>query len=199
MKTAFQGSSLPVTSSAPAFAPKNWTMLIHPYNENWPRAFQQLEGVLMQVLTGLPYRIHHVGSTSVPGLAAKNIIDIDIEMAPETGLAEVAERLATIGYEHHGNFGIPLRDAFKLTGDSALVPAKIATTPHHLYVCPHDSPELARHLAFRDALRADGVLCKTYSDLKRKIAAASGQQRKLYAERKETAARAFIEGVLCAI
>src|SRR5262249_53704550 len=83
--------------------------------------------------------IEHVGSTSVPGLAAKPIIDLDVLLAPAAYLPETIQRLATLGYEHEGDLGIAGREAFRRR------PTLFA---HHLYVCLPKSEEFRRHISY---------------------------------------------------
>jgi GrpB-like predicted nucleotidyltransferase (UPF0157 family) len=118
-------------------------MLIHPYNQEWPSRFDEIEAELLDVLDGLVLRIEHVGSTSVPDLAAKDIIDIDIVYDREASLLDIVEALATVGYKHIGEHGIPLRDAFKRLLLPEVHPVLDRIT-HHLYACPAHSPELKR-------------------------------------------------------
>jgi len=91
-------------------------------------------------------RIEHVGSTSVEGLSAKPIIDIDIVIKDHSAFELVKEKLALIGYVHEGDLEIKDREAFKYVGKEYL-------QQHHLYVCPQNSAELARHITFRNYLR----------------------------------------------
>jgi GrpB-like predicted nucleotidyltransferase (UPF0157 family) len=104
--------------------------------------------------------IHHVGSTSVPGLAAKPIIDVDI-VVEHQDKPIVIQSLAKLGYRHLGNLGIPQRDAFK---------APPGPIPHHLYVCPPDSQALANHLAVRNYLRQHPERAAAYGKLKGDLA-----------------------------
>ena len=85
--------------------------------------------------------IEHVGSTSIPGMKAKPIIDIDVVVQDEAQFLSVKEDLEKIGYIHKGDLGISGREVF----DEDNVSIKIA---HHLYVCKKDNPELLRHIAF---------------------------------------------------
>ncbi|MEM6771557.1 MAG: GrpB family protein [Bacteroidota bacterium] len=170
-------------------------MLILPYQPTWPKRFGQIAEVLLATLQGLPVKIHHVGSTSVPGLAAKDIIDIDIAHPEAVTLGEIAERLASIGYQHNGDQGIPLREVFKRKERQENHPV-LDRFVHHLYVCPNNSPELKRHLHFRDQLRASLTLREAYASLKESIAQAANQDKKVYASLKEAKARNFIETVL---
>jgi GrpB-like predicted nucleotidyltransferase (UPF0157 family) len=95
----------------------------------------------------------------------------------------VRTSLSPLGYQHEGDLGIPGREAFT-------TPA--GAPPHHLYVCAVGTPALSRHLAFRDALRADPSLAAIYGDLKRTLAARLGHDRSAYTEAKSL----FVEQVL---
>ena len=99
------------------------------------------------------------GSTSVEGLSAKPIIDIDVVIPDRDCLNDVISALRKIGYEHEGDQGIPGREAFKYKGKEHL-------RKHHLYVCAQDSEELKRHIAFRDYLRNDPEAVAEYSRIK---------------------------------
>ena len=123
------------------------TVVVTPYGSNWAAEFTKIKRELADTLGADILRIEHVGSTSVEGLAAKPIIDIDIVIAGYNIFEAVKVKLSQIGYTHEGNLGIMDRHAFKYTGKPHLM-------KHHLYVCPADSAELQRHLAFRDYLRA---------------------------------------------
>lgn len=119
---------------------------ITEYNPDWPCRFETIADFLRP---NLPQgcSVHHIGSTSVPGMPAKDIIDLDIECLIDR-MAQVIAALRNAGYEHEGDKGIPTREAFQpMPGsDAASLP------PHHLYACESDSPELFKHLAFRDYL-----------------------------------------------
>jgi GrpB-like predicted nucleotidyltransferase (UPF0157 family) len=155
------------------------------YDPRWPWVFAGLRDQVATTLGPLAQRIEHVGSTAVPGLAAKPIIDLDVVIAAPGDLPEVVTRLATLGYRHEGDLGIKGRDAF---ASPAAAPA------HHLYVCPADSRELARHLAFRDYLRSRPEQARAYAELKRSLAARFRSDRDAYARGKT----AFIKEALTA-
>ena len=138
-------------------------IVVVPYDENWKLRFEEIAGELREVLGRLALTIEHVGSTSVPGLAAKPIIDIDVVIEDESKLQAVIESLAKIGYQYEGNLGIPGREAFGYEGKTHLM-------EHHLYVCPKDSSELRRHLSFRDYLRAHPNAVLEYSRIKEEAA-----------------------------
>ena len=138
-------------------------IVVAPYDEKWKQCFEQIAGELSTALGELALSIEHIGSTSVEGLAAKPIIDIDVVIEDESKLNAVVGALAKIGYQHEGNCGIPGREAFGYEGKTHLM-------EHHLYVCPKNSPELRRHLSFRDYLRGHPEAVKEYSRIKEEAA-----------------------------
>ena len=134
-------------------------VVVLPYDEAWKKDFEEIKAELMAVLDGLVLSVEHVGSTSVPGLAAKPIIDIDVIIEDTDCFEKVKTALETIGYQHEGDLGIPGREAFKYHGKEHL-------RKHHLYVCVKDSDELKRHLSFRDYLRTHPEAVKEYGRIK---------------------------------
>lgn len=139
--------------------------------------------------------VEHIGSTAVPKLAAKPIIDIDIVYGNDIHIEAVKKGLEKIGYFHNGNQGIINREVFKrgMLGNKHQI---LDTITHHLYVCPIDSEELRRHILFRNYLIANESARIEYQKLKYKIAAAANQDKKQYAVLKEVKARAFINDIL---
>ena len=135
-------------------------IVVVPYREAWEQDFSAIAAELRSAVGDLALRIEHVGSTAVPGLSAKPIIDIDVVIPDNSAFGAVASRLEAIGYRHEGDLGIPGREAFDYSGKEHLV-------KHHLYVCPEDSAELRRHLAFRDYLRSHPQAAGEYSRLKK--------------------------------
>jgi GrpB-like predicted nucleotidyltransferase (UPF0157 family) len=136
-------------------------IIVSDYDLKWPGVFQLLRKRIAGALGDMAAAIEHVGSTAVPDLAAKPIVDIDVLLASEAMLPTAIERLASLGYIHQGDLGVPEREAFR-------APAK--DPPHHLYVCPPCSAEFRRHVAFRDYLRSHPKDAKIYADLKRALA-----------------------------
>ncbi|GII39050.1 hypothetical protein Pph01_40530 [Planotetraspora phitsanulokensis] len=157
-----------------------------PYDPKWPEIFETLRRRLKAQLGDLAWRIEHVGSTAVPGLSAKPIVDLDVVIHSRDDLAEVITALRRLGYAHEGDGGIQGREMFTTPADA---PA------HHLYVCATGNRELARHLVFRDLLRADPMTARAYAALKADLAARFRSDRRGYSEAKT----AFIEQALCSI
>ncbi|MFA9465696.1 MAG: GrpB family protein [Velocimicrobium sp.] len=135
-------------------------VIVLEYDDKWKENFNRIKKELEAVLKKLPISIEHVGSTSVVGLAAKPIIDIDIIIKNNSDLEEAIKRLSTIGYIHEGNLGIKNREAFRYEGKEHL-------QVHHIYVCPENSEELKRHIIFRDYLRKNLDAVEYYSRVKK--------------------------------
>ena len=170
-------------------------MLILPYQKSWTEDFYRIKEVISSTLDTLNITIEHIGSTAVPGLAAKPIIDIDLVYSLPGDFEVIKRGLEKLGYYHNGNQGIPHREVFKRRNNN-FSHEVLDGIDHHLYVCFMDSPELKRHIAFRDYLQDNESARKKYEDLKLAIAKMANQDRKLYAQLKEKMARGFIEDIL---
>ena len=159
-------------------------VVVLPYDPRWALDFQIIRDLIREALGPLALGVEHVGSTSVRGLSAKPIIDLDVIIRDNTLLNDVIAALRKIGYEYEGDLGIAGREAFKYTGQGNL-PA------HHLYVCPKDSAELKRHLAFRNHLRTHPEAVREYSRIKEEGAALYPYDIEKYIEHKTP----FIEAI----
>lgn len=133
-----------------------------PYDPTWPNIFEQLRARIWPQVSDIAIAIEHVGSTSVPGLAAKPIIDLDVIVASTDDVPMVIERLQALGYVHRGDLGIPGREAFY---------APEGLPAHHLYLCYQGSLGLRNHLALRDYLRSHPEAVRAYAELKQRLAA----------------------------
>lgn len=131
------------------------------YSPRWPLQFESVAIVLRQAVSGVPgAEVEHVGSTAVPGLPAKPILDIDVIVdASQVWLAVKA--LEAVGYRHRGDLGLEGREAFFAPDD----------TPHrNVYVCRRGGLQVRNHLAVRDMLRARPGLAIEYGRVKRRLA-----------------------------
>jgi GrpB-like predicted nucleotidyltransferase (UPF0157 family) len=137
------------------------TVVVVDYDSAWPELFQQLRMPVWSVVQDVAVSIEHVGSTAVPGLAAKPIIDMSVIVASEREVPVAIARLATLGYVHLGNLGIEGREAFRRSDGSP---------PHNLYVCPQCSLGLENQLAVRDYLRTHPETARVYGELKTRLA-----------------------------
>lgn len=163
-------------------------VIVVDYDPAWPGQFEVVRGVLAAALGDVAMSIEHVGSTSVPGLAAKPILDIDVVIGSREELPAAIEGLARLGYEHEGDQDVAGREAFRPREGTAP-----RTWPgHHLYVCARDNRELSRHLALRDWLRRHEDDRARYAALKRRLAGVFRDDRDAYCAAK----RGLIESVL---
>ncbi|MFK8009102.1 MAG: GrpB family protein [Saprospiraceae bacterium] len=170
-------------------------MLIQKYNPLWIQNFKNLKNEFQQALQGIFVEIDHVGSTSVVGLAAKPIIDIDIVYWEDEDFEKIKNRLSNIGYYHNGDQGIYEREVFKRKDNQEKHPI-LDKINHHLYVCPSDGNELQRHLLFRDFLRKNEWVRKEYEKIKFEIAEEVNHDRKKYAALKEKRAKQWIQSIV---
>ena len=126
----------------------------------WPEWFERLRAYLWPAVDQIALRIDHVGSTSVPGLAAKPIIDMDIVVADDSEVRPVIEALRPLGYAWVGDLGVEGRQAFETSGHPEL-------PPHHLYLVVENNKAHLDHVLLRDFLRTDAEACRRYAELKR--------------------------------
>jgi GrpB-like predicted nucleotidyltransferase (UPF0157 family) len=150
-------------------------VIISDYDPRWPELFESLRSQIAGALEGLSAAIEHVGSTAIPGLAAKPIIDIDVLLMSIADLPLVIARLRSVGYEHEGDLGITGREAFRTPPNAC---------PHHLYVCWPGNPAYRQHLIFRDYLRTHPQDANVYAELKRNLAGKFINDRDAYTQAK---------------
>lgn len=161
--------------------------LVEEYNPVWLAWFEQLKTRLEGALDGVPHTIEHVGSTAVPGMVAKPIIDITI-LIEAGGFPAVRERLAEIGYDHVGDQEIPGREVFKMP-DEAL---KASLPAHHLYVCENWARPLIEFLAYRDFMRRHPEWRQKLNALKRSLCEQYDNDRQAYIDGKSDMVRGII-------
>jgi GrpB-like predicted nucleotidyltransferase (UPF0157 family) len=147
------------------------------YDEAWPDSFERIHQTLGPFVDDVALRIDHVGSTSVPGLAAKPIIDVDIVVSSEADVPKVIERLRSAGYRWRGDLGVTGREAFSPTSDSDL-------PVHHLYVVVENNKAHLDHLLLRDALRENPEARDEYAALKKSNVDAANGNMDIYVAAK---------------
>ena len=145
------------------------------YDEGWPERFGELRDWLLPKIRPYTDRIEHVGSTSVPGLAAKPVIDMDVVVENMDALIPIKVILVELGYEHLGDLGIPEREAFVMWDHPVW---------HNLYVTVASSTSFKNHLAVRDHLRSNEKDREYYGSLKRKLARQYREAQDRYTEEK---------------
>ena len=169
-------------------------MVIEDYNENWINQFNEIKNVLETNLSRI-IKIEHIGSTSITGMLAKPIIDIDVVIKSIDDFEKTKDELEIIGYLYEGDLGIIGREVFKK--DNVIKNEILDKINHHLYVCTKDNEELKRHLLFRNYLNEHCGIKMEYNNIKEKIIEKYGNEdRKKYVEIKETEYKWFFEEVI---
>jgi GrpB-like predicted nucleotidyltransferase (UPF0157 family) len=144
------------------------------YDPNWPALYEEEKAPILRVLGSVVLDIQHIGSTAVPGAAAKPIIDIMVGVDDPVAGEKCIQPLETIGYEFRGEAGIPGRLFF----------GKGTPRTHHLHVVDQDGDFWKSHILFRDFLRAHPDEAERYCELKRQLAARFAADREAYTEAK---------------
>lgn len=147
------------------------------YDPRWPSWFEELRDRIWPAVSEVAVRVDHVGSTAVPGLPAKPVIDMDIVVASDAGVTPGIDALRSIGYRWRGELGVAGRQAFA-------PPPGGTEPPHHLYLVVEDNKAHVDHWLLRDTLRTDSSLRAAYGALKRANAAAAGRDMDLYVAAK---------------
>jgi GrpB-like predicted nucleotidyltransferase (UPF0157 family) len=165
---------------------------LREYDASWAELFEQERARLAPIFDGSAIGIEHIGSTSVPGLCAKPIVDMLVGMRRLDLSDDQVAAMTSLGYEYLGEYGLPGRLFFR----------KQPRT-HHVHVVEHGGDHWERQLLFRDALRSDPEERERYDEFKRRLAAA-GYSRDVYTELKtpfirEVEARARARGVRPAV
>tara|TARA_Y100000588_G_scaffold325617_1_gene359500 strand:- start:220 stop:783 length:564 start_codon:yes stop_codon:yes gene_type:complete len=160
-----------------------------PYNPTWQTEFEKAKAFYTKLLAGLDVQIEHVGSTSVIGLHAKPILDIDLIVPDSTMSEKVVKCLETVGYVHQGNMGIEGREAMKYDKDNN----SFDWMEHHLYVILSGCESLENHMMLRRHLRNNPDAVKAYSQLKIDLAQAHTNDIDSYVEGKSELIRSFLE------
>ena len=143
----------------------------------WPTWFEQVRERVWPAVADVASRIEHVGSTSVPGLAAKPIIDLDVVVPTVEDVRPVIERLRSIGYRWRGDLGV--------TGREAFAPPDPDRPPrHHLYLVVDGNRAHQDHVLLRDLLRDDPDARARYAGLKRANAVRAGGDIDVYVAAK---------------
>jgi GrpB-like predicted nucleotidyltransferase (UPF0157 family) len=163
------------------------SVIVEEFNSEWISWFETLCSFFEHKLDPYVLRIEHVGSTSIPGMVAKPIIDFDIVIRM-SDFEEIQSRLEVIGYVHQGDLGIPEREAFTLHD----LELKKRLPPHHLYVCDIQSKELHRHIAFRNYLHEHPEEAVEYSKIKEQLVKEHSGDREMYIQGKDSLVRGIL-------
>jgi GrpB-like predicted nucleotidyltransferase (UPF0157 family) len=147
-----------------------------PYDPAWPGLYAAEAERLQKFFAaaGLVVTLEHMGSTAIPGLAAKPVLDILAGYPEGARVADYIDALTRADYVHRGEQGIPGREFFRRGNPRS----------YHLHLAAVDSAFWRDHLAFRDRLRADDSLRDAYAALKLDLAARFPRDRDAYIEAK---------------
>jgi GrpB-like predicted nucleotidyltransferase (UPF0157 family) len=168
----------------PSLGVPRGTTVVRDYDERWAEEFQREARALRDLLGDLPSGIEHVGSTAVPGLPAKPLIDVALAFTNRERLDEARRRLQGAGYDDRGDWD----------GEGGVIFAKgpESARTHLLHLVEATDEQWNRYLAFRDTLRRDDERRRQYAALKNELAARFPSDRRSYVSGKKH----FIEEVL---
>ena len=139
------------------------------YNEDWPKRFREIRDCLRSELAGEggDFEVEHFGSTAVPGLAGRPLLDLCVVVPDASGLPALLGGLDRLGYVYQRAQRVPGLETFRRKGpDVPFLAHKRDFSPHHLYASVSGAPDLGRHLAFRDQLKHDSKDRAAYAKLK---------------------------------
>jgi GrpB-like predicted nucleotidyltransferase (UPF0157 family) len=159
-------------------------VVLAPPDPTWTDEFVREASAILAALSDLAPTVHHIGSTAVAGLIAKPVIDILVVVPDLVALDARGDRLATLGYEARGEFGVPGRRYFHKT-------SQLGVRTHQIHSYAEGSDAIRRHLDFRDYLRAHPATVEAYARLKTQLADRFGADVEGYANAKT----AFVLGV----
>ena len=154
-------------------------VVVEQHNPGWAGKFDRESKLVARALDPTVIAIHHIGSTAIPSIYAKPIIDMLVEV---TSLDEVDlrnEAMDSLGHEAMGEFGIAGRRYFRKDSEAGI-------REYQVHVFMAGSTEIERHIAFRDFMQAHPQVAKRYSDLKRQLADDHRQDIEKYMDGKDT-------------
>jgi GrpB-like predicted nucleotidyltransferase (UPF0157 family) len=152
--------------------------VIRPYDPAWPGLYVREAEAVRSVTAGRLCALHHMGSTAVPGMIAKPVIDMLGEAGSLKRIDDVSPAMVALGYEARGEYGIAGRRYF------SKAPSDPEGVGFHLHIYEIGSPQIARHLRFRDYLIANSQAAQDYAALKRSLAGPDGAIPSDYQARK---------------
>jgi GrpB-like predicted nucleotidyltransferase (UPF0157 family) len=165
---------------------KRHTVQVVDYDPEWAELFESEAQTIRHAAGDLNLKIEHVGSTAVPGLPAKPVVDIAVAIQTRDFIAVLARHLTIIGYIDRGDAGAA-DGGYLLVKDSAPDVRVV-----HLHIVEETDVQWRNYIKFRDILRANDTIRKQYADVKMQLASRFQDDRKSYTDGK----RDFIRGVL---
>lgn len=165
-------------NSTPQNSPPRQHVVLVSSRESWVEDFAQESARISDALGGVLASIHHIGSTAIPGIRAKPIIDMLAVGDDLTELDAVADRMEALGYEVMGEFGISGRRYFRKDNEHGV-------RTHQVHAFQSGSSQIERHLAFRDYLRVHPERASEYDALKARLAAQFPEDISRYTDGKD--------------
>ena len=147
-----------------------------PYNPDWPRLYSAEAESIAAALGGEMTAIHHIGSTAIPGIKAKPVLDFLVAVHRIEKVDQHNGSMIALGYEPRGEYGIPGRRYF--------IKHTAGTRSHHVHIFQNGNSEITRHLNFRDYIRAHPDEARAYSRLKEDLARQHPEDSRGYNEGK---------------
>jgi GrpB-like predicted nucleotidyltransferase (UPF0157 family) len=147
-----------------------------PHNPEWSQLADEESRCILECISIPVIGIYHIGSTSVPGIKAKPILDFVLEVEDMEAFIKESGNLEKLQYVSKGEYGIPGRQFF--TKDT------LGERTHHLHVFQQGHQDIERHLVFRDFLRSNPEAAKEYESLKEKLAKRFPKKSDMYTEAK---------------
>lgn len=136
-------------------------IVVEPYQESWKTKFKKEKAKLEKVFNDIIVKIHHIGSTAIPAIKAKPIIDILVVVEAINKVERYNDKMKALGYEPKGEFGIENRRFFQKGGNNRT---------QHVHIFQQGDNEIKRHLNFRDYMNAHPEQAHKYSQLKETLA-----------------------------
>lgn len=163
-------------------------VVIAEYNPLWPLLFEEEKARILDVINLWADKVEHIGSTSVPGLGAKPIIDIMVGLRTLDDAPHCIPRLEDIGYEY-----VPKHEAVMPERRYFHKGLKRFARTHHLHMVETASEFWERHILFRDYLREHEDTAREYCELKKQLAARFRSDRESYTDAKASFIKAVVE------
>ncbi len=154
------------------------TVELKPHDPRWVVDYKRESAAVAEALGDACVAIHHIGSTAIPGICAKPVIDMLAVVRNVEVLDSRSPQVESLGYEAMGEFGIPGRRYFRK--DDAP-----GNRTHQIHTFAAGSPQIVRHIGFRDFLRAHPGYAEEYDALKQRLAAQFPQDISAYTDGKD--------------
>ncbi len=164
---------------------KRGVVKLSKYNPKWKTLFEEESALIFSVAEDFIVDVEHIGSTAIPGIVSKPIIDILAAINSLSNIVKIIVPLKTLGYIYRGEQGIPDRHLFVKVGEDYRT--------HHLHVVEKEHSEWPKHILFRDYLRKHPQDAQEYSKLKQTLLKKYELDREKYTESKSDFIRRILE------